>query len=287
MSEQIKLAESPKTTHEPKKTSGKVKTVTAVCGIALCLAVTFLAPLWGMCVLVTAVGIMMYYEFSIPTRFVRSAAVFIPGLIVSAIFPWLAFFKADISIYLSVILADAAAVFAVTALEKKHPDGKKLLSAIAAACVFPLLNTSVIDIMKHENGKLLIILPFLIAWGTDTFAQVTGKLLGKHKFAPDISPNKTTEGVVGGIIGGVVLTGIYCAVLAAFKQTVPAWQYLVFSLFGSALAVIGDLFFSYIKRGAGLKDFSSLMPGHGGILDRFDSVLFVLPLFASTLNLIK
>lgn len=286
MSEPTELAERAKTDNKQKRTSGKTKTIVAICGISLCLAVTFFAPLWGMGILVTAVGMMMYYELSVPTHIIQTSSLFIPGLVASAAFPWLMFFDAAVPFYLTVILLDAAAVFAVSALEKKRPDGKRLLAAIASACVFPLLNSSVIDIMRYGNGKLLIILPFLIAWGTDTFAQVTGKLFGKHKFAPCISPNKTTEGVIGGLLGGVLLTGIYCAVLAACRQTVFAWQYLVFSLIGSIFAVLGDLFFSYIKRSVGIKDFSSLMPGHGGILDRFDSAVFVLPLFSALLKII-
>ena len=132
-------------------------------------------------------------------------------------------------------------------------------------------------IYARENGKLLIWYVFLIAWGTDTFAYITGKYLGKHKFSK-ISPNKTIEGCIGGIIGAVVFTMLYTLYLNLHYNL--DYQYLVIvvaTLILSILSQIGDFSASVIKRHFGVKDFSNMFPGHGGMIDRIDSVIFIAP----------
>ncbi len=125
----------------------------------------------------------------------------------------------------------------------------------------------------YLDGYIYIWLVFIIAWGTDTFAYLAGNLFGKRKLIPKISPNKTVEGSLGGILGAVLLTYIFSII---FKlDNIP--HIIVLSIFGSIIAQLGDLTASRIKRFTGIKDFGYLIPGHGGILDRFDSILFVGP----------
>ncbi len=114
---------------------------------------------------------------------------------------------------------------------------------------------------------------FLIAFGTDTFAYLIGSKFGKHKLSPKISPKKSVEGSFGGIVGSIVATLIY----ANLVNIEPALSLVTIALIGSIVSQLGDLSASKIKRLAGLKDFGRLMPGHGGMLDRFDSVLFTAP----------
>ena len=122
------------------------------------------------------------------------------------------------------------------------------------------------------------------AWVCDTFAYFVGKFFGKHKLIPEISPKKTIEGAIGGVIGSVVIAlGMtYLYGLTAFSaNSVVAdvseqWIILVaFAAMGSFVGIIGDLFASAVKRQQGIKDYGNIMPGHGGVLDRFDSFLFV------------
>ncbi len=130
-----------------------------------------------------------------------------------------------------------------------------------------------------DNGTYLVWLIFLSAWGCDTSAYCFGMLFGKHKMTPLLSPKKSVEGAVGGVAGAAVLTIIYGFI---FRKGMDASvSYIMFmaliAAMGALIAMVGDLAASAIKRNYDIKDFGKLIPGHGGILDRFDSVIFVAP----------
>ena len=137
------------------------------------------------------------------------------------------------------------------------------------------LSTSFSLIMLIRNISLyLIIYLFLITITTDTFAYFTGKLLGKHKLIESISPNKTWEGAIGGTIFGTIIPIVFYRLM--ISQVTPIFGIVFVTLFLSILGQCGDLVFSSIKRYFGKKDFSNIMPGHGGVLDRLDSIIFVM-----------
>ena len=126
------------------------------------------------------------------------------------------------------------------------------------------------------------------SWLTDVFAYFTGRAFGKHKLCPKISPKKTVEGAIGGIIIPAVINIIVLAVFEKFffdGTVIPYWAMLIISPVLSVASMLGDLSASTIKRNFGVKDFSNLIPGHGGIMDRFDSCLFVLPAIYVIVNL--
>lgn len=139
-----------------------------------------------------------------------------------------------------------------------------------------------------EDGGAMVALVFLAAWGNDTLAYCAGRLFGKHKMAPVLSPKKTIEGAIGGVVGAGILGAIYGVIARRFI----AADYnlvLVFALVcavGGAISIIGDLGASAIKRNYEVKDYSNLIPGHGGILDRFDSVIFTAPIIYYLLVLV-
>lgn len=127
-----------------------------------------------------------------------------------------------------------------------------------------------------EKGIFLVWLIFVGAWGSDTCAYCVGKLIGKHKMPSKLSPNKTIEGCIGGVIGAALIGLIYAAALRTAHQT-----WIAFALIGavsSVISQIGDLTASAIKRNHDIKDYGHLIPGHGGILDRFDSIIFTAPI---------
>ena len=125
-----------------------------------------------------------------------------------------------------------------------------------------------------EHGAILMVLALIIAWFTDTFAYFTGIAFGKRKLIPKISPNKTVEGSIGGILVTVVATVIILLGISIFSNNSPRYFLLIlFTAVASAMAQIGDLTMSQIKRYYKIKDFGKMLPGHGGVLDRFDSVL--------------
>jgi phosphatidate cytidylyltransferase len=132
----------------------------------------------------------------------------------------------------------------------------------------------------RTNTIVLAWVPFICAFGSDTCAYFTGTAIGKHKLTPVLSPHKSIEGAVGGVVGAALLCGLYCFV-ASLLNYVSGEHILKFCLMGavgSVFAQIGDLAASSIKRYTGIKDYGKIMPGHGGMLDRFDSVLFTVPL---------
>ena len=117
----------------------------------------------------------------------------------------------------------------------------------------------------------------LITIITDTYAYIVGRLIGSHKLIPSISPKKTWEGLIGGTVFGTFIASVYFHSVVSFET--PILIVLIMTSFLSLTGQIGDLFFSSIKRFYHKKDFSNIMPGHGGILDRLDSLLFVLMMF--------
>ena len=132
-------------------------------------------------------------------------------------------------------------------------------------------------IFGMNNGKIYIWFVAFSAWGTDVFAYIIGRRFGKHKFS-QISPNKSIEGCIAGVVGSVLLTEIYTVVLNnAFNYTINYVIIGVIAVILSVVSQVGDFSASSIKRYTGVKDFGNLIPGHGGILDRFDSFMFVAP----------
>lgn len=128
-----------------------------------------------------------------------------------------------------------------------------------------------------EVGKYLVWYILFVAWGTDIVAYFIGKQFGKHHFT-EISPKKTVEGTIGGLIGAVALSMLYTFVLNQFAGFNISYLYIIgVSILLSIIGQIGDLAASSIKRYNNIKDFSNLIPGHGGMLDRFDSVIFIAP----------
>ena len=128
-------------------------------------------------------------------------------------------------------------------------------------------------------GTYTVWLIFLCSWGCDTCAYCVGVLIGKHKMAPVLSPKKSIEGAVGGVLGAALLGAIYAAATGAYNPN-PAHTPLIYAIIcgvGALVSMVGDLAASAIKRQENIKDYGTLIPGHGGILDRFDSVIFTAP----------
>lgn len=129
----------------------------------------------------------------------------------------------------------------------------------------------------EPNGRIFAWYVLIAAWGSDVFAYLIGKNFGKHKFTP-ISPKKSIEGSIAGIVGAVVISVMYSIVVnAMFAINIPTVLMAVIVAVLAVIGQIGDLAASSIKRYCGIKDFSELIPGHGGMLDRFDSVIFIIP----------
>ncbi|NLC69699.1 MAG: phosphatidate cytidylyltransferase [Clostridiaceae bacterium] len=136
----------------------------------------------------------------------------------------------------------------------------------------------IILIRELKDGVYHVWIVFIGAWATDTFAYFGGITLGKRKLIPSISPNKTVEGAISGVIGAVAAIALYGFLIGQRISHVPYYNYIIMGMLCGIISQVGDLAASAIKRNTGIKDYGSIMPGHGGILDRFDSVLLLCPL---------
>ena len=148
-----------------------------------------------------------------------------------------------------------------------------------AGLVIPLALSALLRLRLMEHGTGLVMMPLVAAFCSDSAALFTGMALGKHKLAPKVSPKKTREGALGGLAGGVVGMLLFRSVyfLITEVQLHIVWC-VVLGIVGAAAGQLGDLVFSAVKRQYGIKDYGKLLPGHGGVLDRFDSVIFAAPL---------
>ncbi|MDO4267690.1 MAG: phosphatidate cytidylyltransferase [Eubacteriales bacterium] len=135
------------------------------------------------------------------------------------------------------------------------------------------------QVRAMTDGRYLVWLIFLSSWGCDTSAYCAGRLFGKHKLAPVLSPKKTIEGAVGGVAGAALLGGVFAAAFSGHMISVaePVAACAIACAIAAVISQVGDLAASAIKRNHNIKDYGHLIPGHGGILDRFDSMLFTAP----------
>jgi len=187
---------------------------------------------------------------------------------------------------LGIIPISILILFAQVIMTDMKYNIKNIAITFFGICYIVLFLTFIPLIKEMENGKMLIWFLFIAAWGTDTCAYCIGRNFGKHKFSK-ISPNKSIEGCIAGTIGAVILSIIYAMICNNIWNL--NINYILISVIGlvlSLIAQIGDFAASSIKRYTGIKDFSNLIPGHGGMLDRIDSVIFIAPFAYFLLTLI-
>ncbi|AIK18228.1 phosphatidate cytidylyltransferase [Glaesserella parasuis] len=136
--------------------------------------------------------------------------------------------------------------------------------------------------LDQYQGTYLLLYVFLLVWGADSGAYFSGRAFGKHKLAPKVSPSKSWEGAIGGVITSAVIATIFLSVVPAnvFGRELNTSAFVVLSVITVAISILGDLSESMFKRQVGIKDSSNLIPGHGGILDRIDSLTAAVPIFA-------
>ena len=178
------------------------------------------------------------------------------------------------------VLAAAFVIFVTWLRKHKVIRYEQVFFVLAVMILVPQAMTTMVRIERFDsdNGLFLLIMGLCGAWIADTGAYFTGVAIGKHKLCPEISPKKTIEGLVGGIVTTAVVYAVAFSVYYGFsvKSAVIA---CVTGIVCAVIGTVGDLSASMVKRQIGFKDYGKIMPGHGGLMDRFDSVLFVLPTF--------
>lgn len=265
--------------------------ISAVVGIAVAIAVLLLysTPVFNFAV--SAITCIMIYEILSACKCIQYRFHSLICMGYAVVMPFLVGYTGKEAIYIVSTLCILMIFIGYIANHKKISFEKicimlatTLLATLSMCCLVSLKN------MDDVHGVCYIVLCLAGAWLGDSGAYFVGTFWGKHKLCPEISPKKTVEGA----IGGVLTVGLVFAVYAFCYQFVQGYRgytfevnYLLLVLMGivcGVLGILGDLSASLIKRQFGIKDFGNIMPGHGGIMDRFDSVLFVAPFMMFTFS---
>ncbi len=265
----------------------KVRVLTAVVLIPLLLIVLLVLPLIFTAILCGLVCMLAAYELLWITGMVREKSLMIYTAAVAFLVNIWSYYGRDHAVGLLLLL-----LFTILLFVQMLASRGKIHFTLIALCyvgglVIPYFLSSLVCLRIMGYGDFFVLIPFLVAFLSDSGAYFAGSFLGKHKLAPEISPNKTVEGVIGGIIAAVFGMLVYALLLdLAFKFDVNYLNAIAYGVLGSLGGVFGDLVFSAIKRQTNIKDYGSLIPGHGGILDRFDSMTVVAPLIEVLLLLL-
>ena len=190
--------------------------------------------------------------------------------------------------YVSAVLCAAVVVLFLYAI---HGAGavkfNQTMAAVFATVVISYSFAAFVRLTELGLHRAYLLLPFILSFACDTFAYIVGCTMGKHKLAPKVSPKKSIEGSVGGILGNILCGLLFAFVMDRwFGGSIGYGAMAVLALCCSIVAQVGDLSFSLIKREFGIKDYGHLFLAHGGVLDRFDSVLFVAPVVEIVLNFV-
>ena len=258
----------------------KQRIIVAVIFVPLLFLVMFLAPDWVFAIVTALISAVAAYELIKAVKAGRSrriyvyAAVSAVGIQAGVLFgQGDLVFKIALLLLMLVMFAEAISAFKY---ENKITFGN-IACVLFAGAVMPCFLSSLLALKMNEDGHLWVLIPFISAFVTDGGAYFVGVFLGKHKATPHISPKKTYEGFAGGIVIGTAAVVVYGLILKLCGWNVNYFAMLLYGLLGSVVTEIGDLAFSMIKREYGVKDYGNLLPGHGGMLDRFDSMVFAAP----------
>lgn len=257
------------------------RVITGVVAILILLPVLFFSNTVVFPIAISLISLVSLYELFHCMHVEKRVAVVIPLYAFSIVAPFLMRYLADgIQFALIAFISAALYVIYLFALvvwsHGKLPFGEA--AAVFAASLYVLAAMSAITYIRDfpQGGKYIYLLIFLGAWVTDTFAYFTGFLFGKHKLIPDVSPKKTIEGSIGGTLFCALSFVAFGWILDVFfEQNANLVFLFVSGILIALISQIGDLIMSVIKRHYGIKDFGKIFPGHGGMLDRFDSILAV------------
>jgi len=266
----------------------KTRVIAAVILLPLLLIVVLALPKICTAVLFGVMAAIAAHELLSGTGYVKHIRLVSYSMIMAFLVTLWSFYGMPYAVGLLGLILFTAVMFGEMMMSHIKLRFEKVAILYLAGILVPFLFASLVRIHSVTGtGKYFIMIPFVIAFLSDTGAYFVGKFFGKHHLAPVISPKKTIEGAVGGVLGAVIGMVLFVLVLStAFGFQVNYLYAVIYGLLGSVGGVYGDLCFSVLKRQTGIKDYGNLIPGHGGILDRFDSMMIVGPLVEALLILI-
>ena len=274
-----------------------VRILAAAVGIPLLLAVVLLLPPIGTAILFALACMIGAYEMLWRTGILKHKRIVVyTALMAAAVVMW-SWLRAcaivdENTLWISALIGlFVYACLLFTELLAGHTELKftALCVALFSGVIYPFLIGSLVRLRGMENGEYYILVAFIISMVADSGAYFAGRAFGKHKLAPIVSPKKTVEGAIGGVIANMAGMALYTFLLSRFFGfTQVNYLYaVIYGFIGAFGSMLGDLTLSVVKRQVGIKDYGNLIPGHGGILDRFDSTMICAPIAEILILLIR
>lgn len=265
----------------------KLRIVTALVALVILVSVLFFLPVWLGAIVTGILAAIASYEMLYSTGLLRHARLNIYSAVMAFCVSMLSYFGWNYGIGVIFLLAYFLIVFGEMMISHLTLHIKDAFLCFLSGIIIPFMITSLVRILCMDHGRMLVAIPFVVAYMSDAGAYFIGVFFGKHKLCPEISPKKSVEGLIGGIFSGIAGMLIYGLIIHYFFQVnAPYWVLALYGAIGAVASAFGDLCLSVIKRQTGIKDYGKVFPGHGGVLDRFDSVLVAAPLTEALLLLL-
>ena len=263
----------------------KTRTITSVFILLVTVPIILLSKYIIYPIALSALAVMATYEILHAIGVEKNWYLSVPAYILAGVFPFASYFVTSESSF-TYLLTIAALIYiymiyimGVSVFSKGHTSFR-IISEVLLSVTYVVVSFTSLSMIRYidkDIGLYKLMLVFIVSWVCDSMAYIVGSLIGKHKLIPEISPKKTIEGAIGGVVSAVVAYMLFGLILDLAIPTIKV-NYIVLAVFGLVLSVVsqlGDLIASLIKREHKIKDYGKLLPGHGGIMDRFDSIMAV------------
>lgn len=259
----------------------KIRIITAVIFVPLVFIVMFFLPSYVLAGVVSLICAISAYELLHAIGGTQNKRVYIYAIVAAVIIPIGAYFElldfifpAVLLILMSLMFMEGIIAFGTV----RKVSFAQILITLFVGAIMPLMLSTLVNLKMMPGGHLFVLIPVIVAFLTDAGAYFTGMAIGKKKAFPLVSPKKTVEGCIGGLVVGILSLLIYGIIIVSTSlNEVSFWILILYGTIGAVFSQLGDLAFSIIKREFQIKDYGQLIPGHGGMLDRFDSMVFAAP----------
>ena len=263
----------------------KTRTITSVFILLVTVPIILLSKYIIYPIALSALAVMATYEILHAIGVEKNWYLSVPAYILAGVFPFASYFVTAESSF-TYLLTIAALIYIYmiyimgVAVFSKGQTSFKVISEVLLSITYVIVSFSSLSMIRYidkDVGLYKLMLVFIVSWVCDSMAYIVGSLIGKHKLIPEISPKKTIEGAIGGVVSAIIAYMLFGLILDLAVPNMKV-NYIVLAVFGLVLSVVsqlGDLIASLIKREHNVKDYGKLLPGHGGIMDRFDSIMAV------------